>query len=193
MLDNPMFLPFYEAMAETDLTLGVHVGWACPSLNNLYSELYPSWLTAFLMPVMMGFVAFMTGGTLDRFPNLRVVFLEAGCLWIPFVIDRLNHRFPHARRLAQPLSADQRQRRRRARRNTSARGNLYWSAEVEDGMLPPGHGPGGGRGRSSTAPSMPHSDAGTLRGQDAVGAGRCQRVGEEGRSSRATPRALYGL
>ena len=154
MLDNPMFLPFYEAMAETDLTLGVHVGWSCPSLNNLYSELYPSWITAFTMPLLMGFVAFMTGGLLDRFPNLRVVFLEAGCLWIPFVLDRLNHRYPACPPAGEPLPADQRQRRGRAQRVPEARQPV-----LERGgggrHAAPGHGPGGGGPDRFSAPTCP--------------------------------------
>ena len=190
MLDNPMFLPFYEAMAETDLTLGVHVGWSCPSLNNLYSELYPSWITAFTMPLMMGFVAFMTGGLLDRFPNLRVVFLEAGCLWIPFVIDRLNHRYPHAQRLANLYPQI----------NVNAavepneylkRGNLYWSAEVEDDMLPRVMDLVG-EGQIVYGSDMPHSDrerfaAKTLLERD--------DVSESGKSAilESNPARLYGF
>lgn len=135
MLDHPGLLSFYEAVAEENITLAVHVGWACPSLNNLYGDLYPSWVTAFLMPVLMGFVALITGGVLDRFPNLRVAFLEAGCLWIPFMVDRLNHRFPHAKRMAEiypqiSVKASM------SPMDYLRRGNLYFSAEVEDKMLP---------------------------------------------------------
>lgn len=135
MLDHPGFFPFYEAVVEENITLAVHVGWACPSLNNLYSDLYPSWATAFLMPVLMGFVALITGGVLDRFPNLRVVFLEAGCLWIPFIVDRLNHRFPHAKRLAE-MYPQISLRAAMSPMDYLGRGNLYFSAEVEDKMLP---------------------------------------------------------
>src|ERR1041384_3294344 len=77
LLDNPRLLPFYEAVAAEDLALAVHVGWAAPAINNLFTQLYPSGVIAFLMPALMGFVSLMSGGVLDRFPNLRVVFLEA--------------------------------------------------------------------------------------------------------------------
>ena len=189
-LDKPMFLPFYEAMAETDLTLGVHVGWACPSLNNLYSELYPSWLTAFLMPVLMGFVSFMTGGVLDRFPNLRVVFLEAGCLWIPFVIDRLNHRFSHAQRLANLYP--------QITVNAAVepneylkRGNLYWSAEVEDGMLPQVMDLVG-EGQIVFGSDMPHSDRERFAAKTLLERGD---VSESGKNAilEGNPARLYGF
>jgi predicted TIM-barrel fold metal-dependent hydrolase len=93
LLDDPSLLPFYEAMEVARLPLAVHVGWSCPAINNLYSHIYPSGVIAFLMLVLMGFVSLMSGGVLDRVPNLRVVFLEAGSLWIHFILERLQHAF----------------------------------------------------------------------------------------------------
>jgi predicted TIM-barrel fold metal-dependent hydrolase len=135
-LDHPNLFPFYEAVAEEGLALGVHVGWACPSLNNLYSHIYPSGVIAFHMPVLMGFTALISGGVLDRFPNLRVVFLEAGCMWVPFMIDRLNHRYQNqGKSLAKflPQTAPQEA---LPPIEYVKRGNLYFSAELEDFILP---------------------------------------------------------
>src|SRR5581483_9648787 len=81
MLDHPRLWPFYEALCAEDLALGVHVGWSCPSINNLYSHIYPSGVIAFHVPLLMAFTALVSGGVLDRFPDMRVVFLEAGCQW----------------------------------------------------------------------------------------------------------------
>ena len=39
--------PFYEAVTSENLPLAVHVGWACPSLNNLYTHIYPSGVMLF--------------------------------------------------------------------------------------------------------------------------------------------------
>jgi predicted TIM-barrel fold metal-dependent hydrolase len=136
MLDDASLLPFYEAVTEADLPLAVHVGWACPSINNLYTHIYPSGVIAFSMPVLMGLVSMMSGGIFDRFPTLRVVFLEAGCLWVHFILERLHHRFQHSgKNLANVVS-------RTAPIQKSEpmdyvkQGNLYFSAEVEDALLP---------------------------------------------------------
>jgi predicted TIM-barrel fold metal-dependent hydrolase len=67
---------------------------------------------------------------------MRVVFLEAGSLWIHFILERLQHRFEHSgKNLSQVVS-----------RTTPIqalptmdyvrKGNLYFSAEVEDALLP---------------------------------------------------------
>ncbi len=65
--DHPSFFPFYQALAEEDLTLAVHVGWSCPPLSNMYDPLYPGTIISFLVPLLMGFTAMITGGVPDRF------------------------------------------------------------------------------------------------------------------------------
>jgi uncharacterized protein len=136
LLDDPTLLPFYEALATEDLSLAVHVGWACPAINNLYTHIYPSGVIAFLMPVLMGMVSMMSGGIFDRFPNLRVVYLEAGSLWIHFILERLHHRFQHSgRNLANVVSRSAPIQKREPMEYIKE-GNIYFSAEVEDSLLP---------------------------------------------------------
>jgi len=136
MLDDASLLPFYEAVTEADLPLAVHVGWACPSINNLYTHIYPSGVIAFSMPVLMGLVSLMSGGIFDRFPTLRVVFLEAGCLWVHFILERLHHRFQHSgKNLANVVSRTAPIQKSEPMEYVK-QGNLYFSAEVEDALLP---------------------------------------------------------
>jgi predicted TIM-barrel fold metal-dependent hydrolase len=136
MLDDASLLPFYEALTEADLPLAVHVGWACPSINNLYTHIYPSGVIAFSMPVLMGLVSMMSGGILDRFPNLRVVYLEAGCLWVHFILERLHHRFQHSGKNLANVVSRTAPIQEVAPMEYVKRGNLYFSAEVEDVLLP---------------------------------------------------------
>ena len=55
---------FTSALCEENLALGVHVGWSCPSINNLYSHIYPSGVIAFHVPLLMAFTALISGGVL---------------------------------------------------------------------------------------------------------------------------------
>ena len=82
------------------------------------------------------YVSLMSGGILDRFPDMRVVFLEAGSLWVHFILERLHHRFQHSgKNLSQvvtrttPIQA-------LPTMDYVRKGNLYFSAEVEDALLP---------------------------------------------------------
>jgi predicted TIM-barrel fold metal-dependent hydrolase len=136
LLDDPGLLPFYEAMAESDLPLAVHVGWACPAINNLYTHIYPSGVIAFSMPVLMGMVSMMSGGILDRFPNLRVVYLEAGCLWVHFILERLHHRFQHSGKNLANVVSRTAPIQKLTPMDYVKQGNLYFSAEIEDVLLP---------------------------------------------------------
>jgi len=136
LLDDPRLDPFYEAVAEENLPLAVHVGWACPSINNLYDHVYPSGVIAFLMPVLMGFVALISGGVLDRFPTLKIGFLEAGCQWIHFMLDRLEHRYKRAGKGLATYHPHTAPKAKLSPMEYVRRGNLFFSMEVEDLLLP---------------------------------------------------------
>ena len=136
LLDDQSLLPFYQAVATENLPLAVHVGWACPSLNNLYTHIYPSGVIPFLMPVLMGMVSMMSGGIFDRFPNLRVVYLEAGCLWVHFILERLHHRFQHSGKNLANIVSRTAPIQKLAPMDYIKKGNIYFSSEVEDVLLP---------------------------------------------------------
>lgn len=136
LLDDESLLPFYEAVATEDFPLAVHVGWACPSLNNLYSHIYPSGVIPFLMPVLMGMVSMMSGGIFDRFPAMRVVYLEAGCLWVHFILERLHHRFEHSGKNLANVVSRTAPIQKLAPMDYIHKGNIYFSSEVEDVLLP---------------------------------------------------------
>lgn len=135
-LDHPTLLPFYEAVEDEGLALGVHVGWASPAINNLYTHIYPSGVIAFHIPVLMAFTALVSGGVLDRFQNLRIVFLEAGCMWVPFMLDRLNHRFENQGKSLAKFIPETAPHESLPPLEYVKKGNLYFSAEVEDFILP---------------------------------------------------------
>jgi len=136
MLDHPRLDPFYAALCEENLALGVHVGWSCPAVNNLYSHIYPSGVIAFHVPLLMAFTALVSGGVLDRFPQLRIVFLEAGCQWVPFIIERIHHRFKNQGSTLRKFLPQTAPIQKLPVMDYIKRGNIYFSTEVEDEILP---------------------------------------------------------
>ncbi len=86
--------------------------------------------------VLMGFVAFISGGILERFPNLKAVFLEASSMWVPYMIDRLNHRFQNQGKTLAEILPQTKPHQARPVMEYVKRGNLYFSAELEDHLLP---------------------------------------------------------
>jgi len=157
LLDDQSLLPFYQAVATEELPLAVHVGWACPSLNNLYTHIYPSGVIPFLMPVLMGMVSMMSGGIFDRFPNMRVVYLEAGCLWVHFILERLHHRFEHSGKNLSNIVSRTAPIQKLPPEEYIKKGNIYFSSEVEDVLLPQVLDLVGD-GQLMFASDMPHGD-----------------------------------
>jgi predicted TIM-barrel fold metal-dependent hydrolase len=131
MLDARPFEPFWATAAEMDLPVAIHVGWPCPSLNNLYDNLFNSQVGPFVITVFMALVNVVSSGLLDRYPALRLAFLEAGSEWLPYWLGRMQHYYEVAERVPQ---IDYRA--KEAPYTYLRRGNLYVSCEVEEPMLP---------------------------------------------------------
>ena len=42
---------------------------------------------------MLAVASFASGGILERFPKLKVAFMEAGAGWVPWMMDRLHEHY----------------------------------------------------------------------------------------------------
>lgn len=90
-LDDAAFYPVYAAAEEQNLPVCVHLGWSSPQVTDLFSDGRAFFCSA-TIPVIWGFVAIMGTGLLNRFPKLRVGFLETGAAWVPYAIQQLRRR-----------------------------------------------------------------------------------------------------
>ncbi|MBI3076934.1 MAG: amidohydrolase family protein [Deltaproteobacteria bacterium] len=68
------------------------------------------------------------GGVLERHPGLRVVFLEAGCGWAPYWLERLDEHYEVMHTLVPELP--------RKPSEYVRRGQCYFSCEGEEAGLP---------------------------------------------------------
>ncbi|HYU20295.1 MAG TPA: amidohydrolase family protein [Chloroflexota bacterium] len=130
-LDNPRFDAFYAQVQDLDLALAVHVGWPSASLGSLYDTVYDSLVLPFTVSMFTGFLDIVAGGVLDRFPRLRACFFEAGCHWIPFLLERMDHYYE--------MAVERGRWEYHAKRKPSEYvqgGNVYFGFEVEDHLLP---------------------------------------------------------
>ena len=130
-LNHPDVLPFFEAAEELDLAVAVHAGRPRPELGDLFENPYDQIVLPFTFSMFMGFVDIVAGGVLDRCPRLRVAFLEAGCQWLPFLLDRMDH---YAGMAMQRRFTDYRAKHRPS--EYLPMGNVFVSGEVDDRLLP---------------------------------------------------------
>ena len=143
-VDHASMEPIWAAAAEAGLPVGVHLGFCCPGLDDLFDNVRDNATVSAVFTVMLGFHSVLTGGVLDRYPDLKVVFLEAGCEWVPFMSDRVTTRIEasHSRPALAAQAGDT------PNIGESAytakllpeeyvkRGQVYFGFEVEDEMLP---------------------------------------------------------
>ncbi|MBM4260863.1 MAG: hypothetical protein FJ143_13580 [Deltaproteobacteria bacterium] len=73
-------------------------------------------------------VALIYGGIPEQFPRLRVVFLECGCGWVPYWMDRMDEEW-EKRRSEAPLL-------KMRPSDYMKKGNWFYAAEPEESTLP---------------------------------------------------------
>jgi predicted TIM-barrel fold metal-dependent hydrolase len=90
-----IYWPIYEEAEKLNCPLAVHVG----ALHHLGMDsigvYYPVHALGHPFGLMAQAAAMLSYGVFDRFPKLRVAFLEGGATWVPFFMDRLDRSYPH--------------------------------------------------------------------------------------------------
>jgi predicted TIM-barrel fold metal-dependent hydrolase len=86
--------PLYEALQDLDVPLGLHTFINSDLPEAGQDRTVSGWVDGhvFLHPYeqQMAMVDMIARGVFDRFPRLRVGFLEAGCAWVPYWLERLE-------------------------------------------------------------------------------------------------------
>ncbi|MEW6269239.1 MAG: amidohydrolase family protein [Thermodesulfobacteriota bacterium] len=96
-LGDAAFDPVYEEAQRLDVPVAVHGG---PSQGLALERLrHFGQVHALAHPFaqMMQLTSVLMSGVLDRFPRLRIAFLEAGVGWVPYLLERMDRAF-HVRR-----------------------------------------------------------------------------------------------
>ncbi|HEY7165241.1 MAG TPA: amidohydrolase family protein [Candidatus Binatia bacterium] len=88
LLGDESLFPFYEAVADLNLPICIHLGWGCPALTQIF-DATTNFYSA-ILPVIIGFNSIMSSAAFERIPNLRFAFLEAGAAWLPFMIKQVR-------------------------------------------------------------------------------------------------------
>jgi predicted TIM-barrel fold metal-dependent hydrolase len=89
-LGHEYYLPVYEAAAELECALGIHGGSNRGSGIDTFSNFTGSHVLHHSLPLMQALVSLIYHGIFDRFPTVRFSFMEGGCGWLAFVLDRME-------------------------------------------------------------------------------------------------------
>jgi uncharacterized protein len=127
-LAHPDYWPMYEMLQSLDLPLGIHEGThsylPTAGLDRVTTQAGHH-IVCHPLEQMLAFVSLHEAGVFDRFPRLKVLFLECGTLWVPYWLERIDaergqYRSTQSGRLAADVFRDQ----------------CFVTAEVDDHFLP---------------------------------------------------------
>ena len=124
--DDPALFPLYELACELDVPVTFHAGGGRFAEDRFTDAYAIAHTVAFPMDILFGITTVLCGGVLERFPSLRVAFLEAGCGFLPYYLERLDEHF-EKRPGEMPIE--------RAPSETFAAGNCFVSCEPEEKSL----------------------------------------------------------
>jgi len=108
------YMKLYRMIEETGMPLSFHAGyhWDDPSLKTVNRFLGMHAL-GFAWPNIVHSTNWVLNGMPVRFPKLKVIWIESGLAWVPFVMQRLDDQFlmrpseaPHLKRLPSEYMRD---------------------------------------------------------------------------------------
>jgi uncharacterized protein len=88
------YMPLYAELQERGKPLGFHAG---PNQNDSMTSTMNKFLSAHAISFVTCNMTHMTNwvinGMGERFPNLKVIWIESGLAWVPFMMQRLDHEY----------------------------------------------------------------------------------------------------
>ena len=126
---HPDFYPIYETAQRLDTPLVVH---GAPS-RGLGFDFFNTFVKVHALEhpvaIMIQLTSMVMDGIFEVFPTLRVGYLEAGCGWVPYMMDRLDYEYQATwGRSGAPLLT------RRPSEYLKG-GNIYVTCELEEASL----------------------------------------------------------
>lgn len=123
------FDPLWAEAERLDVALALH---GAPS-KGMGFDFFDSFIKTHTLEhpfaILIQLTSMMFDGVFERFPKLRVAFLEAGCGWVPYMMDRMDEEYERrGARWAPAL--------KRKPSEVFRSGSIYVSCEVEERTLP---------------------------------------------------------
>lgn len=91
---DPIYDPFWACAEELGVPIGFHEGTfpkAMPTAGaDRFENFFFQHIISHPFEQQLACLSFLAGGILERFPRLKVVFLEAGCGWLPYWLARMD-------------------------------------------------------------------------------------------------------
>ena len=131
VLGDERFTPIYEEAQRLDVMLGVHASGS--HLGGAGVDLFPRFIQAHTCSHPFGQMRQLTSivfeGIPERFPDLRIAFLEAGAGWAPYWMERMDDEYAKRGEVEAPAL-------RKKPSDYVRSGKIYFSCEADEWLLP---------------------------------------------------------
>lgn len=130
-LGHPDFWPIYAEAERLGCMVAVHATVRGPHFfgADLYDQFIDVHTLSHPFAQMIQMTSIVLRGVLEQFPNLRIAFMEAGCTWVPYWMNRLDEEWEKRGKAEAPLC--------RKRPSEYIRsGRVYVEAEGNETLLP---------------------------------------------------------
>ena len=99
MLCDDSFNDFWGEFARCKLPLCVHMAASFPAFDSCVETFLDAHALSMALPAQMAFVALLGHGMMDRYPDLRIAFMEFGAEWLFYMVGRVDHYIPRDREI----------------------------------------------------------------------------------------------
>jgi predicted TIM-barrel fold metal-dependent hydrolase len=124
---DPAYFPLYEEAQRLNVPLAIHASGG----DEFGSELLPSFIATHTcghpFPVLRQLTAMLFEGIPERFPRLTLGFLEIGCGWLPYWMERMDEEYEKRAREAPLLKSKPSE--------YLTAGRIYYSCEPDEKMV----------------------------------------------------------
>lgn len=133
MLSDGSFTDFWDEFARGRLPLCVHMAASFPPFDSCVETFLGAHALSMALPAQMAFVALLGTGMMDRYPDLRIAFMEFGAEWIFYMVGRLDHYLARDREI-QPQVLNARMPAQSMKEYLSS-GRVFICGEMEDPLM----------------------------------------------------------
>ena len=121
--------PFYAAVERLDVPIAVHSQPRDAAGTDRFDKFLAVHAVTHPFEQMIAMTQLIFGGVLERYPKLRVGFLESGAGWVPYWMDRLDEEWEKRGDVEAPLCT-------RAPSEYVHSGRCYFGVECEELTIP---------------------------------------------------------
>jgi predicted TIM-barrel fold metal-dependent hydrolase len=87
------YMPIYRALEERNLPLGFHAVFHSRAPARGVNRFLSAHALGFVLHSLVHLTNLVINGIPERFPNLKVIWIEAGLAWLPFIMQRLDNEY----------------------------------------------------------------------------------------------------